>query len=454
MACGIDHREVRGGRQFRCRSLHGRRLVGAFPGHAVRRFGPRTRPDQPGSRVQVIGVQQALPAAQRRCRKGRVGDVVLAVGIGQASGFAVAVNEVDTRHALSVLGGGGGQALEEAENLAHHQRAGRRRRHAAEPKAPPVVAERLARESPVAGQVGQREPARVGGVAVHGRHDRLGERPFVQGTCTVPSHQRERRRVLGIAQQRAHRLGAAVVAVVKRPCEPVLAQGGVAFEQGVQPRPDGEALLGQLDRRLEQPRPGQAAVGEVSQLEHAQQSRHADRTAAHGRGLKGQRRALRAEEKRVVDRCRRGLAAVVGAHALAVPVQQEGAPADAAGLRFDQAEHHLCGHRRVERRAAFAQHARARFGSQRVGGDNRLAREALQGFWRVAAGLLGRARRLELCRRVRRSGLHRACLRRRGAAGATRQRQRQRENKTRVGAHRLALARVSAARDEWRRRGE
>jgi hypothetical protein len=59
-------------------------------------------------------------------------------------------------------------------------------------------------------------------------------------------------------------------------------------------------------------------------------------------------------------------------------VQQEGAAADAAGLRLHQRQHHLHGNGGVHRRAAGLEHLVARVRGQRVGGSHRELRVVVQ----------------------------------------------------------------------------
>ena len=92
----------------------------------------------------------------------------------------------------------------------------------------------------------------------------------------------------------------------------------------------------------------------MRELEHPQHARHADRAPADYRFHKRDRFPVLTEETIRSCRSGRGLAAVVAAQALVAfgPVEEERAPADARGLRLDQAEHHLNRDRRVERGAA------------------------------------------------------------------------------------------------------
>lgn len=127
----------------------------------------------------------------------------------------------------------------------------------------------------------------------------------------------------------------------------------------------------------------------------AQHAGHADRAAADPGLAQAHRRAVGAQEQVLVGTGRGGLPAVIGLHALAVPVEEEGATADTGGLRLDQRQHGLHGDGRVDGRAALPQDAPARFRRERVGGGGHV----LLGVGRrhagaVARGHLRRARRL------------------------------------------------------------
>ena len=103
--------------------------------------------------------------------------------------------------------------------------------------------------------------------------------------------------------------------------------------------------------------------------------------------------SIRIEEQ--FGRCAggRGLAAVIARKRLCgcVPIEHEGASADAGGLRLDQGQDHLRGDARVDRRAAFAQHLEPRLGRKRMGRDDhvllgfdeRLRRQAAFAFGHV-----------------------------------------------------------------------
>ena len=78
------------------------------------------------------------------------------------------------------------------------------------------------------------------------------------------------------------------------------------------------------------------------------------------------------EEAVGLGRCWRGLTPIIGLELLAcrVPIEDESAAADARGLRLDQIEHELGGDRRIDRRAARAQHFAPGFGGVGVGGGH------------------------------------------------------------------------------------
>ena len=153
----------------------------------------------------------------------------------------------------------------------------------------------------------------------------------------------------------------------------------------MQSRRDREALLRQLDRRLEQLRPRQAPMLPMHELQHAHRPGHADREPADDRLLELHGRAVRVQEHVGRRRGRRGLAAVIGRErlALAVEGEQEPAAADAGGLRLHQRQHHLHGDRRIDRIAALAQDVEPGLRRQRIGGNDHLV-----------GGMNGRACRL------------------------------------------------------------
>jgi len=99
-------------------------------------------------------------------------------------------------------------------------------------------------------------------------------------------------------------------------------------------------------------------VGAVSRLQQPHDTGHADRAAAHHRVVEAQRLARGIEEHGGRGAGRRRLASVERGErpARRVPVQEEGATADAGGLRLDQVEHELHRDRGVDRAAALAQH--------------------------------------------------------------------------------------------------
>ena len=180
----------------------------------------------------------------------------------------------------------------------------------------------------------------------------------------------------------------------------VLDQVFLVGQHGGEARADLKALFGQLDGGLDELRPRQAAVCPVRLLQHAHRARHADRAATDHAVVEGHGLAVGADEQLFGGGGGRGLAAVPGHQLAPAAVQQKGAAADAAGLRFDQAQHHLHRHRRVDGVAARLQHLVAGVGGQRVGGGDgeffggpaglvgparsALGRDRRRGRWRVA----------------------------------------------------------------------
>ena len=217
-----------------------------------------------------------------------------------------------------------------------------------------VHAQGLALLRLVARQVGQTELTGVGGVLLHLVHDGLGDLALVQGLAALGGDAAQHGGQFGVAQVGAHVARVAVRLEEIGGGHRVLFQVGVALDQRVQARADLEAALGQLDGRLEQ---------------RAQGSRHAG-GAPSPACARCQARRPSATHHAVV---RPGLAAgveknfssaaagavsrpVIGLYPAAAGVQQEGAAADAAGLRLDQRQHHLHRDGRVHRRAAGLEH--------------------------------------------------------------------------------------------------
>ena len=217
-------------------------------------------------------------------------------------------------------------------------------------------------------------------MAAHPAHDVVGHRPGVQRGAAfggdAVQHGCQRR----VAQQRAHRVRAAVGTVEVGAGLRVAAQRLLVGQLLVQPGADCEAALGQADGRLQQLCPGQAAMGAVRGLQQPHGAGHADRAAAHHRLLERHGLAVGTDEQALVGRCGRRLAAIPGLHAPAVPVQQKGTTANAAALRLDQGQHHLHRHRRIHRAAAGPQHLQPGRGGQWVGGCHAEAAEGPAGL--------------------------------------------------------------------------
>jgi len=138
----------------------------------------------------------------------------------------------------------------------------------------------------------------------------------------------------------------------------------------VQPRRDREALIGEADGGLEQLRPGQTAMPGMGERQRPERAGHPHRLAADHRRHEGEGLAVGAEEAVRVCRRRRGLAAVEALHPVVRvrPIEDEGAAADAGGLRLHEVEHHLGGDCRVDGAAAGAQDRAAGLRRQRIGG--------------------------------------------------------------------------------------
>ncbi len=384
IAAGVHHADVAGAVLdlvgHRCqRRLHGPRR--ARLGHLQ-----ALRADEARALGQVGGIEQARPTARRRLHEIGVGHVEPAVGEGQARGLVVVVEPVGA--GLQVLRAvrpglqrhaGCGRLLQDAEDLRHGDRPGAGRRESAHAvgmgRHGVVAAQGFALLRLVARQVRQAQLAGIRRMALHLGHDGLGDLAFQQGLGTVlrdgPQHGREFR----IAQHMPHGPGLARRIEEVGPRGRVLRQVFLVGEQAVEPGAHLEAALGQSDGGLEQLCPGQHSMLAVRHLQHAHGAGHADRAATDHAVVERHGLAVPAEEQVLAGGGRGGLAPVVRLHLAARGVQQEGAAADAAGLGFDQREHHLHRDGRIDGRPAGLEHLVARIGGQRIGrGDRELAR--------------------------------------------------------------------------------
>src|SRR5690606_39706472 len=96
-----------------------------------------------------------------------------------------------------------------------------------------------------------------------------------------------------------------------------------------------EARTREIDRGREEARPGQAAMFAVRELQHAQQSRHADGTPAVDRLEESGRATVRSHEQLLGRLGGGGLAAVVSEPGAVGPaVEQEPGPTKSRGLRI------------------------------------------------------------------------------------------------------------------------
>ncbi|MNP44790.1 hypothetical protein D3C76_1386670 [compost metagenome] len=105
----------------------------------------------------------------------------------------------------------------------------------------------------------------------------------------------------------------------------------------------------------------------VGHFQCPQHTGDSHRATADLRGPERHRATVGLQEQRFGHGGRRRLAAIVGLHLLAIPVQDEPPTANAAGLRLDQGQHHLHGDRRIDRAAAGPQHRSPGLAGQRVG---------------------------------------------------------------------------------------
>jgi len=172
----------------------------------------------------------------------------------------------------------------------------------------------------------------------------------------------------------ARRQGCAIGLVVVGSGTRVAFEQGIHRQQPIQSGPDGKAVFGQVDGRLKQSSPGQAAMLRVDLLQHPQNPRRGHGAASKHRFLQRHRSPVGAQKLVFPGASRRCLSPIPGLNPLAIPGEHQRPTADAAALGLHQREHHLHRDRRVHRRTTRAQHQQTGLGGQGVGGGHHLAR--------------------------------------------------------------------------------
>ena len=222
----------------------------------------------------------------------------------------------------------------------------------------------------VGGQIRLAEAPRIAGVALHTPDDVARDRAAVESIGTrlryLSQHLRHRR----VLEPVSDGLRRAIGPIEKWACDRILDQLFFLFQLRVQSGADGKALLGQCDGRLKQAGPGQLPIGLVRLLKHTQDTGNTNRQPANHRLLERHRFAIFLQKQFFVG-CRwRRLPPVQRQQFHAVPMQQESATGQAAGLRLHQPKHHLHGDGSIHRRPARFENLIARVGRQWIGSSD------------------------------------------------------------------------------------
>ena len=189
----------------------------------------------------------------------------------------------------------------------------------------------------------------------------MGNGAGVEGICAAAGNFAQGGSVGRVGEGAAQGLGAAVGIEVQRQRIGIGLQRGFGTGQCVShAAADLEAIGGQVNTRLHQVLPGLAAVILVRQIEHAHSAGCANGTAT-GSGARCWRGlvAIVYIAQIVRSSCGGGgFAPVIGRYFLAgrIVVQHEGAAANTARLRLDQAQHHLHGDSGVNSRSTRFEH--------------------------------------------------------------------------------------------------
>ena len=262
------------------------------------------------------------------------------------------------------------EALDHAQYFQHGDAAGRCRTHAAHGVGAIFPAYGLAHLRPISGKIRRRHRHRIFGRLRHRLGDRL--RVFAKVKCvrSFRSHlfvERGERRVL---EQGADRRRCAIDPEVGLDFRKILPDILQSVERGGGALTQFKPVLRQLDRRLEQVGPRQFAPFAVRVPRQAQIARHAHRIAARPRLNEGQRLAIGTKE--AVGPCgRRSRLPTVDRFQqarVAIMMHQESPAADAAIMRFDNAERQHHGDRGVGGAATLAQYLLPGLRGARIGG--------------------------------------------------------------------------------------
>ena len=341
--------------------------------------------DEAGASGEVAGSQQGHRGAQRRWDEAWVGDVDVAVGVGEPFGLGDQVYCLGGGQAA--VGSDVGRRVRGEVGLGEHGQ-GRgdggaprgRWRHAAHGVVAVRAAHGVARDGLVSGEVVEGHGAGGDALALGADlvDDRLGDRAGVERVGALGGHGGQGLGVGGVGEARPG--GFPGVAVEEVPggvgvAGQVRGGGGDGFGQAWA---DLEAVVGQQHRGVEQVAPLALAVVGVGRLEQAEDAGHADGPPAAPRvglrcgGVVGR------DVPEVVDGGGggRGLPAVVrfDLPGLGVVVHEESAAAKAGGLRLDQPEDGLGGDQGVGGGTAVGEDLARRPGRQRVRGGDRVRR--------------------------------------------------------------------------------
>ena len=307
------------------------------------------RVDQLRARSEIARFEQRR---ERRSHEIRIADVEIAIGVGETPAFCEEVRGLD-RIGLERAQI---ETLEDPEDLQHRETARAGRRHAAHLPAAVRAAQRLALLRRIGGEVRLHEVAGSALVAAHRGCDLARDLAAVERVGAARRDAREHSRVLRVLEQRSRGLRLAVGQKEVAAGVGVEREKPVGGDQSVQTRRDRESLPRQLDRGLEEARPGKLAVPAVRELEEPQQARHAHGFSADHRVGPIERATVGPEKAPGRSARGRGLPAVVGFELRVARrvMKQESAAAQPRGLRLDQAEHELHGDRSVDRVPAAA----------------------------------------------------------------------------------------------------
>ena len=300
-------------------------------------------------------------------------------------------------HRQRHIGARGGHVplLQHRQHLENDDRPRAGRPHATEDVKAIPSADRITLLDRVSRQIGLGQVAGVGRVVGNGAHDVGGDGPLIESAGALLGDGAQGGGEIRILEDMADRLRRSVRLVEIGPRTGITARQEFFLpKKAVQTRTDGKTLGGELDRPLEQHRPGKFAVLLMHMLQQLHRAGHADGTPADHRLVVVHGHAVGTQEAFRCRRRRSRLTPIIAGDrpGVGIVMDQEGSAPDPGALRLHQIQHQLHSDGRIHGAAAGAQDGAPGLGRQRIGGGHHMPGRRFQ-IARDSAGRPLRRRR-------------------------------------------------------------